>query len=577
VIRSKVDSSGSRTGLWLTSLIAIQLVLYAFLTTLSWQFEFHSHGPDRPLIAVLIVFAALFIAYLASIPAALRVSGNRRWMICLFAVAIAMRAIVLFSEPIQEVDLYRYIWDGTVADQGISPYRYRPIDIRTAIESDEESSGGQDPEVGQLAVLAASSEGLQQILNRVHFAQLPTVYPPVSQFVFRAVQRITPVDAGVKTRVRLMKFVIVLFDVGVIGLLWLLLRLLGQNPGWIVAYGWSPLVIKEFANSGHLDSIAVFLTMASIVCVARACHLSRAAGEVGRGSGREGVFPDSLLPTERGDVGHWAIVSASAIFAGLAVGAKLYPIILFPLMAIYLWRQLGRNLATLWALTACLMATGSLAPMIFSDRSTDPLEGLTTFINRWEMNDLLFMVIEENIRPEGSVPGQPPLWFTIVPDSWRVMLINATSPVFGGDIERTPFLLARLLTTTIFIAIVFWFCRRIWKNPDLFAESAFLTIAWFWFLSPTQNPWYWTWALPLVPFARSRIWLSVSGLALVYYSRFWFEYHGDVVANWGTAYQGVQFYDFMVVWLVFGPFLLTLCGRHAIQQRSQDAPESAIP
>lgn len=282
MIRSKVDSSGSRTGLWLTALIAIQLAFYFLLTTLSWQFEFHSHGPDRPLIAVLIIFAGLFIAYLASIPAALRVSGNRRWMIYLFAVAIAMRAIVLFSEPIQEVDLYRYIWDGTVADQGISPYRYRPIDIRTAVES----GAGQDPEVGQLADLAASSEGLQQILNRVHFAQLPTVYPPVSQFVFRAVQRITRVDAGVKTRVRLMKFFIVLFDVGVIGLLWLLLRLLGQNPGWFVAYGWSPLVIKEFANSGHLDSIAVFLTMASIVCVVRSCQLPPLGEARNRHSGR---------------------------------------------------------------------------------------------------------------------------------------------------------------------------------------------------------------------------------------------------------------------------------------------------
>jgi hypothetical protein len=70
----------------------------------------------------------------------------------------------------------------------------------------------------------------------------------------------------------MMKLVIVLFDVGVVGLVWMLLRLLGQNEGWFVAYAWSPLVIKEFANSGHLDSIAVFLTVASIVCVVRSCH-----------------------------------------------------------------------------------------------------------------------------------------------------------------------------------------------------------------------------------------------------------------------------------------------------------------
>jgi len=163
--------------------------------------------------------------------------------------------------------------------------------------------------------------------------------------------------------------------------------------------------------------------------------------------------------------------------------------------------------------------------MMFADRSSEQLEGLTAFISRWEINDLLFMVMEENIRPEETVPGQPPLWFAITPDSWRVQLINASSPLLGGDPERVPFLLTRVLTMIAFAAIVFWLCRQVWNNPDAFAESAFLTVAWFWLLSPTQNPWYWTWALPLV-----------------------------------------QFYDFVVVWLAFCPFLLVLCWRWAFHR-----------
>ena len=50
----------------------------------------------------------------------------------------------------------------------------------------------------------------------------------------------------------------------------------------------------------------------------------------------------------------------------------------------------------------------------------------------------------------------------------------------------------------------------------------FLTLAWFWFLSPTQNPWYWCWALPFVPFAKSRVWYLVAMMTLLYYLRFWF-------------------------------------------------------
>ena len=39
----------------------------------------------------------------------------------------------------------------------------------------------------------------------------------------------------------------------------LVLRLLtqtGRHRGWAIAYGWCPLVIKEIANSGHLDALA---------------------------------------------------------------------------------------------------------------------------------------------------------------------------------------------------------------------------------------------------------------------------------------------------------------------------------
>jgi len=169
------------------------------------------------------------------------------------------------------------------------------------------------------------------------------------------------------------------------------------------------------------------------------------------------------------------------------------------------------------------------------------------------------MIVEENIRPQGSVEGQPHLWFAITPNVWRQKAIITASRVLGIPIERAPFLLTRMLTSVVFAVIVLVLCRRTWQEPTMFYEAAFLTLAWFWLLSPTQNPWYWSWALPLVPLARSRLWLLVSGLTLIYYSRFWFEYHSARAQQWGLSYSGVDFFDFVVVWIEFAPFLLLLC------------------
>jgi hypothetical protein len=394
------------------------------------------------------------------------------------------------------------------------------------------------------------------------------------------------------------------------------LKLLGVHSAWSIAYGWSPLVIKEFANSGHVDSIAVFLVVASILCIT----LAR-SGRVGWGSGRGGFFgvvnrlaramglPSPGLRarlSQRESVSRpmvqnanadcrkacdgrrgWPFIVASGVLMGLGVGAKLYPIVLFPLMACFVWRQLGHRMSIVWSSVACVAVVVSLAPMVIRRADSEQriivgetptqLQGLTTFLSRWEINDLLFMIVEENIRPEGSVEGQPHLWFAVTPDAWRMKLTATASMMFAGDLERTPFLLTRTLTTLALVAIVLVLCRRVWQEPTTFFEAMFLTLAWFWFLSPTQNPWYWIWALPLVPWARNRAWLLVSGLALIYYSRFWFQYHSGTTASWGLPHQGVAIFDFFVVWIEFAPFLLLLFCSSNLRKFGRSSEQPAIP
>jgi len=147
----------------------------------------------------------------------------------------------------------------------------------------------------------------------------------------------------------------------------------------------------------------------------------------------------------------------------------------------------------------------------------------------------------------------------------------------GIPVTEVPFAVARALTALVFVVLACWFAWRAARSgdPATFCQAGFLTLAWFWLLCPTQNPWYWTWALPLVPFARNRVWLLVSGLALIYYTRFWFEYHAEETSSWGLAYQGVELFDFGIVWIEFAPLLLLLCVGYVMRGRAiQSNPDA---
>src|SRR5258708_38954831 len=92
------------------------------------------------------------------------------------------------------------------------------------------------------------------------------------------------------------------FDLATLFLVLRLLRFTGRPIGLSVSYAWCPLVIKEIANSGHLDALAFFLTTLAI-CLA----------------------VSALFRPVGGPARPWPATSASIRLA-LAFGAKLYPV-----------------------------------------------------------------------------------------------------------------------------------------------------------------------------------------------------------------------------------------------------------
>ncbi len=160
--------------------------------------------------------------------------------------ALVFQVTLLFSPNPLSDDIYRYNWDGKVFNHGLNPYAH-------------------SPDADQLQPLRDAS--WEKVQNRnVH-----TFYPPLSQLVFAAAYLISPSPFTL----RLFSALFYLLSVGV---LILILKELGLDGRYSIVYAWSPLATIEFANSGHIDSLAILLTLLSFLALLkRKSALSSAA------------------------------------------------------------------------------------------------------------------------------------------------------------------------------------------------------------------------------------------------------------------------------------------------------------
>jgi hypothetical protein len=532
-------ASAGRESSQLWGLIASQAGVYATVAYLSIRFDFTSDFSQRPISLVLACLAIAFGLHLWSLRQVLRSANQTSVTRRILLGALLYRVILLPSLPIQEVDIYRYLWDGAVVADGGNPYRFSPQQVSSASKQHDSSRS-----LKKLVDLRERSDASAETLRRIHYGELITVYPPVSQAVFGAASFAVPDSASLYQRVVAMKVVLTLFDLVTVWLLLGILRRVGFHVGWAILYAWSPLVLKEFANSGHLDSIAVCLTTGAVHCLLRANRSCTAGSRLS-----------------------WSALSA--VLVGLGVGEKLYPVVLIPVLALWTARKLGWRTGIAYSSVALLSGIVSLSPMLSTepaviqwDHGSPPTilnghaldevragSGLATFLSRWEINDLCFLVVVENLRPDSvSTPPTPTHWFVFLPNELRTGAAERLSHFLHRPIPEATFLTARVVTLLVFsaiAAILLWRALRM-NQDEIWLRTVFLTVAWFWVLAPTLNPWYWTWALPFLPFAGRRAWTGVSLLILVYYLRFWLLYQFPETEVLGTSYRGEQFFHFVV-------------------------------
>jgi hypothetical protein len=603
------------------------LLCYLAIAWLSRQFGQETPPVDRPTPWVLAWLGLAFVCYWAALAWVTRLPASRRLLTSIFLWSALFRAVLLPSLPIHEIDIYRYMWDGAVLAEGISPYRFAPQQVLNALEDRSVSN----PELRRLLQLHDQSPSLASALAQIHYGDLPSPYPGVSQAVFALAARLTPDTASSAVRLVIMKELLVVFDLATLLVVVLLLRETGRNQAWCLAYGWSPLVLKEIAGSGHLDSIAIFLVMLAIWLLVKTGRTLAGASLAWR----------------------WAGVLGVGAVLALAIGAKLYPLVLVPLFVLVWWRRFGVfsacagltviGIVSSLLLRPLLLPAGSMTAETSLSQSivapiqnnlegedlagtvslsappepSDPQAGIRAFLKHWEMNDLLFMVVLENLHPQADVAPHARPWFVLMPDAWSQALVGHWSKLVGwarrvmldkmldragepGSFtvpgtgqarvvlpeERLPdeewadeewadegladaqqalressFLLTRVVLGFLVVVIACGLAVQ-WtgpgQEPATWCRAAMLTLAWFWLLCPTQNPWYWCWVVPLLPFARYRAWHAFAACTMLYYLRFWLSAHFPEPPVAGSRYDGENFFYFVIVWLEFAPCLIWL-------------------
>lgn len=569
-------------------------VLAAFVVVfaLSKPFEFGSELP-LPIVAVTGFMVLAAIAAYLGLANALKIaeSQHKHLMLAIVGLAVSVRMVALFTCPILEIDYYRYLWDGKVVAQGISPYRFTPQEVRDGspgkVLNENETKDGEPNEaltrnanLQTLALLSIRSESNHTILNRIHYEEYTTLYPPVSQLVFGLAMNWFPETASVEAHVLAIKLVMVLFDIATMAVVFWILWLMKFHPGWLVLYAWNPLVIKEVANGGHLDSIAAFFLTLSVLAIVK-FRLSTSA--------------------------KFSHVIWGGVALGLGVGAKLSPAVLLPALAVMIARR-SPTKAILFSLSCLAVVVAALWPMIgATDQSSrvdsdiaaaNPVEegnsrtglankeGLVGFFSKWRMNDPIFSTLYLNLKSQNRRGRNDP-WFVVTTEDWRERFCGALKTRTLGS--RDPaFIATRGLTLGLFAVFYLWQMLLMFRGDGVkgSGESAdqrsrkviarsLSRLAWimacFLVLQPTVNPWYFVWIAPLACFTKNRGWVLVSGALLIYYLRFWFKSLSETWHFFGSDYTGVGLFDHLVVFVEFGLIVfLLVCLRKPTHQNRRD-------
>ncbi len=462
--------------------------------------------------AALAVWATLTAGWLIARQSNIDIARHREVLIVgvVLLVTLVLRLLVVSnSQPALSDDIWRYLHDGYTLANGDNPYRQSPE--WAIVEMDE---------AGDIPL----RDVRRQIVNRVNHEHLVTIYQPTSQWTFAFAASIAGSDATPSSAARVLRLILIGFDLVVVaGLIWLLLQA-GRSPWWALLYAAHPLALIEFAHSGHQDVIGIAMLLLALglsgLCKrkhvqqwepsgqartcgggekanandartyedARTCEApSHAAdgqneadsvglkrGVPGGGSPRSSES-EACSEIETGsETGRTSIARSFIVAAVFVLAVAVKPIVLpLALPVLWRWRRQPKAIAGVLA-GGAVTATTLYLPFAMMEGSIEGmLQTGRTFVDKWAFNSLIHVHLTE-LTSSGAASG---------------------------------------IVVAVLLALLVCMTWAGCSLPRMFGWYFVLSLL----LSSTAHPWYLLWALVFVPLAMNLTTWVWSGTILISY------------------------------------------------------------
>jgi alpha-1,6-mannosyltransferase len=476
----------------------VSLLLYFFLTQISTEFNWGEGYAERPILIYLEIYFSLSLLFFITCSILLKQPNDRFIFWTMIAFGLLFRFSILPAQQIQEDDIYRYLWDGKVFSNNINPFEYSPSEVHNFKElriKNPESyyevyNERNERELEKLAELKWESPRSIKFLERINHPSVPTIYPPMAQYVFRIVHFFQP------DSILAMRLAFLIFDVLVLFFIIGILRKLGLNKNMSGVYFWCPLIIKETFNSTHLDIIGISFLCGSIYFLVHNRH------------------------------------TLATFFLALGFLGKLYPAILFPLYIQAYFQQCKKSGENPWRVpilnTLYFVGIIIIGYIPFMEIGLDMFDGLKAYSLYWQSNDSIFACFLFIFK---TLPG----------DLISITFLSNSLPVF----------LSKLTVVCILIGVLIWLLLKntsLVKYPQVFLKQFFMLMALVFLLSPIQNPWYLCWVVPFLCLFPNRSWILLTGLVGLYYLDFYFDY--QETQSWSQWIPWIEYLPFylLLIW-----------------------------
>lgn len=267
----------------------------------------------------------------------------------LIALGLVARLVLLTTVPTLSDDVYRYLWEGHLVTEGVSPYAF-------SIDS---------PQGDAFAIEA------RDLANNT---SLGSPYLPVAHVVFGAAAAVLPSEPWT------MQIIMIAFDTVAMAMLVRLLALAGVPRNRALLYWLNPLVIVEVGHGAHLDAMILGLGLAGVYLTLK--HESGASGF------------DSDTPRS------WSAAAASGpLLVGFATLTRPLSLLYTPVL-FWHWRW-PQRLVYAATVGVPVAVAGAWVGLGFDDSGTGVFSSARAYTESFRFNSGIYQPFEQWVASQG--------------------------------------------------------------------------------------------------------------------------------------------------------------------------------